>query len=73
MAASNSAMTEAVKLQTNFKAPDVEVTVQCSLFEFYNGAFKEVSFERAYIHSNEEGIKTCEDEITIEVQPGYSE
>jgi hypothetical protein len=47
--------------------------VQCSLFEFYNGAFKEVSFERAYIHSNEEGIKTCEDEITIEVQPGYSE
>jgi len=51
----------------------VEVTLQCSLFEFYNGALKEVSYERAYIYSNEEGLRTCEDEITIEVKPGYCE
>ena len=63
---------EARRQQTSARAKDVEVTLQCSLFEFYNGAFKEVSYERTYIYSNEEGLRTCEDEITVEVKPGYS-
>lgn len=62
---------DARRQQTSARAQDVEVTVQCSLFEFYNGAYKEVSYERSYIYSDEE-LRTCEDEITIEVKPGYS-
>jgi hypothetical protein len=35
---------EIAKIGLKNKAQDVEVTVQCSLFEFYNGAIKEVTY-----------------------------
>jgi hypothetical protein len=37
-------MNEIVKLGAQAKAEDVEVTVECSLYEFYNGALKDVPF-----------------------------
>lgn len=36
---------EIESLQTNARAQDVEVTVDCSLYEFYNGAMKEVKYK----------------------------
>jgi len=48
-------MTEIEKLAQEAKAEDVKVTVECSLFEFYNGAVKEVTFERSVVYENNEG------------------
>ena len=48
-------MAEIEKLAQEAKAEDVKVTVECSLFEFYNGAVKEVTFERSVVYENNEG------------------
>ena len=40
-------MDQVTTLGTEAKPQDVEVFVECSLFEFYNGALKEVTFERS--------------------------
>ena len=47
-------MEEIQRLGEEEKASDVEVTVECSLHEFYNGAVKEVTFERSIVYENNE-------------------
>jgi DnaJ family protein B protein 4 len=66
-------MNEIVKIGAQAKAKDVEVTVECSLFEFYNGTIKEVSFERSVVNENNDGSHAVQAEIKVEVKPGYSE
>jgi len=40
------------------KADDVKVTVNCTLYEFYNGALKQVDYERVrYIEGAAEPVK----------------
>jgi DnaJ family protein B protein 13 len=46
LAPQSQLMDEVVKLGVEAKAQDVEVTVECSLFEFYNGAIKDVAYQR---------------------------
>jgi DnaJ-class molecular chaperone len=55
LAPQSSLMKEIVNLGAAAKAKDVDVTVECSLFEFYNGALKEVAFERTVVYENNEG------------------
>ena len=51
----------------------MEVFVECSLYEFYNGAVKEVAFERTIVYENNEGSYVAPAEIKVEVKPGYSD
>ena len=51
----------------------MEVFVECSLYEFYNGAVKEVAFERSVVYENNEDSYVDTADIKIEVKPGYSD
>ena len=66
-------MNEIVKLGAQAKAQDVEVTVECSLFEFYNGALKDVSYERSVVNENNDGSHVDQAEIKVSIKPGYSD
>ncbi len=66
-------MKEIVKLGAQAKAQDVEVTVECSLFEFYNGALKDVSYERSVVYENNDGSHVDQAEIKVAIKPGYSD
>ncbi len=64
---------EIAKIGLKNKAQDVKVTVQCSLFEFYNGAIKEVTYGQQVAYENGEDGLAHEKVIKIEVKPGYSD
>ena len=73
MAPQSQLTDEIVKLGVEAKAKDVEVTVECSLFEFYNGAIKDVAFQRSVVYENNDGSHIVQAEIKVEVKPGYSD
>jgi DnaJ family protein B protein 4 len=50
----------------------VEVTVNCSLKEFYNGAIKNLKYSRAKINMDGRTYREVEEEITVQVKPGES-
>jgi hypothetical protein len=47
--------------------------VQCSLFEFYNGALKEISYQIEELYAGSDETKSVEKMITITIKPGYGE
>ena len=54
------------------KADDVQVTLQCTLFEMYNGATKELNYERSTISYDGEVNENKQKETkTIEIKPGF--
>lgn len=55
------------------RAADVEVTVDCSLFEFYNGALKEVLYMQTEAFDGSEESDQHEKTIMIQVKAGYGE
>lgn len=52
---------------------DVIVEVECSLHEFYNGALKEVHYQRKQLFLGSSERKVITESITVQVKPGYSE
>ena len=52
---------------------DVELSLACSLYEFYNGSVKAVCYERDEIHPNGRTIAKTNEEIQVEIKPGYKE
>lgn len=44
--------------ENNARAADIEVTVECTLFEFYNGALKEITYNQVQSY---EGSDETED------------
>lgn len=51
---------------------DVEVNLQCSLFELYNGSLKMVNYTRDKAHWNNRTLEKVPEELKIEIKPGYS-
>ena len=51
---------------------DVELDLKCSLLELYNGSMKTVKYTCDKTHWNNRTIMKEEQEIKIEVKPGYS-
>ena len=52
---------------------DIEATLECTLYELYNGCIKKLSFERLALLHDGRTLKPHKEDMTIEVKPGYSE
>lgn len=55
------------------RAADILVTVDCSLYEFYNGALKEVFYNQVECFDGSDETDEVEKSITVQVKPGYGE
>lgn len=65
--------TELEKIGKDHRAEDIEVTLECELFEFYNGAIKEVEFVRKSLLSTTDGTVNESERFNIEVLPGFND
>ena len=61
------------KAEREARAEDIEVTVDCSLYEFYNGALKEVFYNCVQVYEGCDETEEVEKSITVQVKPGYNE
>ena len=62
------------KNQPLLPAPaDIEVTLECTLHEFYNGCLKKLSYERQQLMHDGKTTRPKQEEINVEVKPGFSE
>lgn len=51
---------------------DVEVILECSLHEFYNGCMKKIEYDREILNLDNKTTKAVRESIEIHVKPGYS-
>ena len=65
--------TEFDRIAEERKAEDIVVVLECELFEFYNGAVKEVEYPRRKLLSTTESYVTDGERFQIEILPGYGE
>ena len=66
-------LTELEQLAKQSKAEDIVVTLECELFEFYNGAIKEVNYARTIILVSTDAKETKAERLEVTVLPGFSE
>ena len=66
-------LTELEQLAKQSKAEDIVVTLECELFEFYNGAIKEVNYARTMILVSTDAKETKAERLEVTVLPGFSE
>ncbi|CDW91696.1 UNKNOWN [Stylonychia lemnae] len=60
--------------QPSFPAPsDIVITLECTLYEFYNGCLKKVDFDREVLSHDGRTTRPQKEEMNIEVKPGFSE
>lgn len=59
--------------ESKAKADDIEVTVECSLYEFYNGALKEVFYNQVQLYEGSDETEEVEKSINVQVKPGYNQ
>jgi DnaJ family protein A protein 2 len=59
--------------ESKARAEDVEVTCDCSLYEFYNGALKTISYQIRQLYGGSEETFVQDKTINITVKPGYGE
>lgn len=64
---------EIAALSQKARADDVEVAVDCSLFEFYNGALKEVHYCINKLFAGSDETEEEQKSIVVTVKPGYGE
>ena len=50
---------------------DINITLNCSLYEFYNGSLKTFSYQRDKLLPDNRNIHQVEEQMTIEIKPGY--
>ena len=55
------------------KPENVEVTLDCSLEELYNGAVKQFEYSRNIVQHDAKSIKPKTESMQVEVKPGFSE
>jgi DnaJ homolog subfamily B member 13 len=61
------------KNQPLLPAPaDIEVTLECTLPELYNGCIKQASYSRNLLLHDGKTTRAQREEISVEVKPGYS-
>ena len=53
-------------------ADDITVTLECTLYEFYNGCQKKVEYDREVMLLDKISTRTEREEMTINVKPGFS-
>lgn len=66
-------MTELQMIDKQMHKKDVEVTVMCTLFEFYNGVLKEVHYRKMKATAVEDKYTSQACYLTINIKPGYGE
>ena len=66
-------LTELEQIAKDKRAEDIVVTLECELFEFYNGAIKEVSYARTKLMVSTEAKETKAERFEVTVLPGFSE
>ena len=49
------------------------ITLDCTISEFYNGSFKTIKFERQLLSFDGKTTRPCQEEMNVEVKPGFSE
>ena len=49
----------------------IDITLKCSLAEFYNGSLKKVKYSRNKIFPDGRTIQKVDEEVQVEVKPGY--
>ena len=50
---------------------DIEVTLACSIYEFYNGSLKTFEFSRNVLLPDGKTTMKENEKMTVEVKPGY--
>lgn len=64
---------EIAAVEKKARAADIEVTVECSLYEFYNGALKEIFYNVTEGAEGSDETEEIEKSISVQVKPGYNE
>ena len=64
---------ELQRIDAENREEDIIVTLECELYEFYNGAVKEVSVSRKQMLSSTTGCVVNTERFPITILPGYSE
>lgn len=65
--------TELEQINRRNREPDIDVTLECELFEFFNGAVKEVNIARKTMLSETQGNVVSSERFNVIVMPGFSE
>jgi len=47
------------------------ITLDCSIYEFYNGSIKSFSYHRDELQPDGKSLLKLEEEVVVEVKPGY--
>ena len=66
-------LTELEQIDKKHRAEDIVVTLECTLYELFNGTIKEVTYARKQMLSTTSGYVINENRFQIEVLPGFSE
>ena len=66
-------LTELEKISKESRADDIVVTLECQLFEFYNGAVKEVNYARKKLLVSTDAKETKPERFEVTILPGFSE
>lgn len=62
------------KSQPILPAPeDIHVTLDCTLYELYNGCLKKVTYQRLVLLHDGKTAKERTEDVNVEIKPGYSE
>ena len=66
-------LTELEQMSKDARAQDIVVTLECQLFEFYNGAIKEVNYARTKLLVSTDATETIPERLSVTILPGFSE
>ena len=66
-------LTELEQLSKDARAQDIVVTLECQLFELYNGAVKEVNYARTKLLVSTDATETIPERLSVTILPGFSE
>ena len=65
-------LSELEKINAAHRQQDIVVTLECELYEFYNGAVKDVTYARKQMLSQTAGNVVNSERFQIQVMPGFS-
>ena len=61
------------RIDAENRETDIVVTLECELYEFFNGAVKEVNLARKQMLSTTQGSVVNSERFDLTVLPGFSE
>lgn len=60
-----------VEEESEDKPKDIELCLACTIHEFYNGSIKKVQFVKQKLEPDDRSVVNVDEEMTVEVKPGY--